>query len=190
MKVVPGKAEILRESLDREIPRWPLGRFQDDIKIEINCVYWIKDRFEFRFSANMRIFLAEHPVNRAFIFRVIVDHARLGSCDVANGVCEGSFLSLVCRVFRKERYESLRGIITAAAFDEAVQVADIPHRIDFNVEEQLARGGGNDHWRAQIRFSTSSQKLRPRMEFGNGCWADTREYRLLTIDKIRGVGIR
>ena len=53
-------------------------------------------------------------------------------------VNEGRFLRCRCAFVGKERDEFLGRVVAPLPLNESVQVADVPHGIDFDVEKQFA----------------------------------------------------
>src|SRR3546814_17822331 len=85
----------------------------------------------------MRVFRAELSVDRPFIFRVVIDDAGLRLLHVRPCLCERLLLRFPGRIVREKGYEPLRTVVPAAALDKAVQVANVAHRVDFDIQKQI-----------------------------------------------------
>jgi hypothetical protein len=57
----------------------------------------------------------------------------------AEGVGEGVLLGFASRRICEECDETFAAIVPVPALEDSVQVADIPHRIDFDIEEEFQR---------------------------------------------------
>ncbi len=65
--ITPSEAEVVGDGFDREVPRRPLRRPQDYVEIKVNRPRRVEQRLDLRFSTNMRILLAEFPIDRPLV---------------------------------------------------------------------------------------------------------------------------
>ena len=165
MRIPPAKAQIFSQCLNREIMGRPFGMGSDHVEIEVDGVGRLEQRLDVIRAAHIGILCLQLPIDRPLIFGVVKDCTRLGAAHVIHGLGKCSFLGLWGGVWREIADEFLGAVVAAPTLNEAVQVAHIPHRIDFDVEEQLKLMGWQRKRGLQIgpRIG-AAQELRPFME--------------------------